>query len=162
RAYENLIGRSDDGDLLYVSGVAQNALQGKEIEKALDDAREQLSRHVAILAGKGHINDQVAFPPSDKKLAAKLSFRILSSYQPPDAQLVQQITDIRSFKRDYPEGMELCTALGSAFARKELQSPERDKLLTTLEQSSKLFGRGSLYQEYLHALRALFEKPEPE
>ncbi len=115
------------------------------------------------------INDQLRFAPDDPSRVAEPSFRIISAYRTPDALMFQRTTDTRKFKdRGFPDGLEICTALGSEYARSILLKKEGKELIEAIDEIKKvikpqiLYAKGSLYLEYLHSLEALLDEPEPD
>jgi len=108
------------------------------------------------------INDQIAFPPADRAKTSELSVRILPAYRMPDAVLFQRTTDLRSFQRPFPSGLEVGAALGSEYARAALKNKDRERLLNTIDETKRQFDAPTLYCEYLNCLRALVGEPEPD
>lgn len=106
------------------------------------------------------INDQIRFAPGDPEKAAEPSFRIVSAYRTPSAILFQRTTDIRNFKRSFPDGLEVSIALGSGFARKELKDSQKEGLLQVIDSCRTHFEGRSLYLQYLTALKTLVDEPE--
>jgi len=160
RCYSAFIGPGDDWDLFTAAHEAQNG-------ENLDTGDLTRKRKWLIEKAKGHgrgpqINDQIRFAPSDPKLAAEPNFRIISAYRTPDAILFQRTTDLRSFKRAFPDGLEVCAALGSKYAARLIQSDQKAKLLETIGRAKPLFRSRGLYTHYLHCLSALLDDPEPD
>lgn len=162
QCYRKFIGTGDDWDLMAAAHHAQNELQMDLASDRLAKTRSYLEKN-ATADGKGpKINDQLAFAPDNPAQLAEVSFRILAAYRTPDAMLFQRTTDLRQFQRAYPSGLELCTVLGSSFARSKLAGPDREKLLAAIDASKGLFTGSSLYLDYLNCLAALLDKPEPD
>jgi len=162
RGFNLFLGAGDDWDIMTAAQEAQN-------ETDLDPNGEGFSRkrkwltEMAARDGEGpKINDQVRFAPEDPTKTAEPEFRIVSAYRTPDAILFHRTTDLRTFHRALPSGLEVCTALGSAFARSKLTYDDRDKLLKTIDDCKPLFEGESLYLDYLDCLRALLDEPEPD
>jgi hypothetical protein len=153
--HKEFIGCGDDWDLITAAEEVSagptfdlNAMRGHLIAKAQ-------------AAGGPQINDQVRFAPDDPNAVAEASFRIVSAYRIPDGVLFQRTTDKRRFERLYPTGLEICVALGSAFAPTKITEPEKAKLLETIEECKSLFSGSSLYFDYLNMVTTLLKPPEP-
>jgi hypothetical protein len=119
----------------------------------LQKVRKSLLDTAAQDKASAQINDQIAYERGGP------SFRILSAYRLPDAVLFQRTTDINTFRRPLPTGLDLCIALGSEHAARSLDDPERDQVVKTVEQSKGLFSGSSLYCDYLRCLARLFDAP---
>lgn len=100
----------------------------------------------------GQIRDSIEEP----------SFRILPEAALPDSWLLKSLSDARGGK--LPTGLDLCTALGSSWARKRWSRvEERGKETGILEEGAeRLSARGSLFGEYLYCLKALLDEPEAD
>ncbi len=155
-AYKLFIGNKNDWDLMKAAKETDMILNSNFLVKK----RKKLENEAQIQGGISKINDQIRFPPEESNRVAELNFRILSAYQTPSAILFQQTTDRRSFQRSFPEGLEICVALGSKFAEEKIESSEKEKLLIVIEKNKKCFDGNSLYFSYLNALEALLEVPE--
>jgi hypothetical protein len=153
--YKEFIGCGDDWDLIT---AAEEVSGGLAFD--LDAMREHLIAR-ALAEGGPQINDQIRFAPDDPNAVAEANFRIVSAYRIPDSVLFQRTTDKRKFERLYPTGLEICVALGSAFAPTRIVEPEKAKLLETIEECKSLFSGSSLYFDYLNMVAALLEPPEP-
>ena len=160
--YRKFIGAGDDWDLMTAAHEAQNQLALDLDEGGLARKRGGLLRRAAGYGKGPQINDQLAFAPDDPTKAAEVAFRVISPYRTPDAVLFQRTTDLRKFRRPFPEGLEVCAALGSALARSKLSGDQREELLKTIDRCKALFAGSSLYAEYLDCLRALLDAPEPD
>lgn len=162
RAYRNLIGAGDDWDLMSAAHEAQNDLDLDLDGDALEGKRTWL-RKSAEKHGEGPlVNDQIRFAPADPAQTTEPNFRIIAAYRIPSAILFQRTTDLRKFQRDQPEGLEVAAALGSKFARKHLRGDKRKDLLQTIDSCRTYFRGDSLYFQYLRALEALLDEPEPD
>lgn len=154
RTYAEFLGSGDDWDLITAADAAAGGL-----DFDLDAKRAELIAQ----AGDGpQINDQLRFALDDPNAVAEPNFRILSAYQLPDAVLFQRTTDIRQFPgRLFPNGLEVCIALGSTFARDKLDSVQKAEVLATIDENVGLFAGTSLYFDYLRMIRTLLDVPEP-
>jgi hypothetical protein len=87
------------------------------------DLEAKRAELIAQTGDAPQINDQWRYAPDDPNVVGEPNFRILSAYRLPEAVLFQRTTDIRQFpRRDFPNGLEVCVALGSTFARDKLDS----------------------------------------
>ena len=158
QAFEMFVGASDDWNLMGAAHVAQNEIR---VDDGLASEREYLLLQ-ATGEGKGpQINDQLAFAPDDPAQTAEASFRVIPAYRTPDAVLFQRTTDPRKFQRAFPNGLEVCAALRSSYARSRLAGYENGRLLAQIDGCKALFSAGSLYCDYLRCLDALLATPEP-
>ena len=162
KAYRSFIGAGDDWDLMTAAHEAQNDLRMNLNGDDLQDRRAWLMKKA-----KGHgegpqINDQIRFVPEDPQKVAEPNFRIISAYRTPSAILFQRTTDLRRFKRLYPDGLEIAIALGSDLARKNLKDPQRADVLKTIDSCKNYFQGISLYLRYLNTLKALVDEPETD
>lgn len=155
RTYTEFLGVGDDWDLVMAADAAAEGL-----DCDLDVKRAEL---IAQAEDGPQINDQLRFAPDDPNAVAEPNFRILSAYRLPEAVLFQRTTDIRQFSfRDFPNGLEVCVALGSTFARDKLDGVEKGEVLTTIDENLGLFDVGtSLYFDYLRMIQTLLDPPEP-
>ncbi len=155
RTYTEFLGVGDDWDLVM---AADAAAEGLDFD--LDVKRAEL---IAQAEDGPQINDQLRFAPDDPNAVAEPNFRILSAYRLPEAVLFQRTTDIRQFPfRDFPNGLEVCIALGSTFARDKLDGVQKAGVLATIDENLELFDIGtSLYFDYLRMIRTLLDAPEP-
>ncbi len=155
RTYTEFLGVGDDWDLVTATGVVTEGL-----DFDLDAKRAEL---IAQAEDGPQINDQLRFPPDDPNAAAEPNFRILSAYRLPEAVLFQRTTGIRQFPgRFFPNGLEVCIALGSTFARDKLDSVQKADVLATIDENLGLFDAGtSLYFDYLRMIATLLDAPEP-
>ncbi|MHC4336660.1 MAG: DUF3160 domain-containing protein [Planctomycetota bacterium] len=162
RAYRMFIGSGDDWDVITAADEVGSGLRLDLAGDGLGNLRSQLNEK-ASKYGKGpQINDQLRFAPDDPNLTAEANFRIISAYRTPDAILFHRTTDLRRFDRELPNGLEVCTALGSAFAREKLTYKDKAKLLRTIDETKGLFSGDSLYLGYLECLAALLDEPEED
>jgi hypothetical protein len=162
RAYLMFIGSGDDWDLMtaaYEAGkVPGYDLNGDALGKLKAELVKKATRD-----GEGpQINDQLRFAPTDPNAEAEANFRIISAYRTPDGILFHRTTDLRRFDRALPDGLEVCTALGSAFAREKLTYGDKAKLLKTIDEAKSVFSGDSLYFAYLECLAALLDEPEKD
>jgi len=156
RTYTEFLGAGDDWDLVTATDAVA---AGPEFD--LDVKRAELIAQ-AEQEGGPEINDQLRFAPDDPNAAAEPNFRIVSAYRLPESVLFQRTTDIRQFRaRPFPKGLEVCIALGSAFARARIQDAEKDKLLATIDANLGLFTGTSLYFDYLNMVATLLDVAEP-
>jgi hypothetical protein len=154
RGYRLCIGSGDDWDLLTAAYEA-GKVPGYDLNgDALSKLKEELAKK-ATRDGEGpQINDQLRFAPDDPNAAAEANFRIISAYRTPDGILFHRTTDLRQFDRDLPDGLEVCTALGSAFAREKLTYKDKARLLKTIDEAKSVFSGDSLYFGYLEQGKA--------
>jgi hypothetical protein len=156
--FKELIGSGDDWDVIkaseQVNGNLSINLNNRELVKIREKFEKELEKN-----GISQINDQIRFPPRDSNSVAEPQFRFISAFQTPDAVLFQRTTDIREFKRDFPNGLEVCAALGSEFARNKLDYTDKTKLLKTIDDTKKVFSGDSLYLDYLKCLSCLLDEP---
>jgi hypothetical protein len=153
--YKKFIGCGDDWDLIT---AAEEIGDSPVVD--LDAMREHLLARAQVEGGP-QMNDQIRFAPDDPNMVAEANFRIISAYRIPDGVLFQRTTDKRRFERLYPTGLEVCVALGSAFAPDKIDEPDKAKVLETIEQCKSLFSGSSLYFDYLNMVSALLTPPEP-
>ncbi|MHC4860405.1 MAG: DUF3160 domain-containing protein, partial [Planctomycetota bacterium] len=99
------------------------------------------------------VNDRVAFPNRE------VSVRILPSARLPDAVLFTRTTE-GDPRRSPPTGLEVCAALGDAWARERLVKTEGAALVRTIHDARGLFDGPSLYDDYLRCLAALLDPPD--
>ncbi len=156
RIYKEFLGVNDDWDIIVaadeVGGMAGFDLTTKRADLVAKAQQE----------GGPQINDQLRFAPEDPNVTAEPNFRIVSAYRIPDSVLFQRTTDIRVFRgRRVPNGLEVCMALGSTFARDQIEDSEKPKLLETIDELKALFAGSSLYLDYLDAVAVLLDPPEP-
>jgi len=159
--YRRFVGAGDDWDIMTAAHKAQNLsidLTGGDLASERKDLLEDAKEY-----GRApKINDQVRFAPDDPAKTAEPNFRIISALRTPAAILFPRTTDLRQFKRPFPNGLEVCAALGSSYARSKLTAKDRKKLLETIDKSKALFKGDNLYCDYLNCLAALLDKPEPD
>lgn len=156
RTYTEFLGVGDDWDLVTASDSV-----AKGLDFDLEAKRAELIAQAQQADGP-QINDQLRFAPDDPNAVAEPNFRIISAYRLPEAVLFQRTTDIRQFpERYFPNGLEVCIALGSAFAREKIEDNEKAKVLATIDENLDLFAGTSLYFDYLDAVAALLDAPEP-
>ena len=163
--YRMFIGAGDDWDIMTAARQAQ-LYAGMNLDKDdLERIRRHLIRSTKALGGGPAINDQMRYPPMDPNQVTEPNFRIFSAYRTPSAVLFQRTTDLRRFQqppRLFPDGLEVCIAIGSSKARDLLKYEDKDKLLATIEKTKSVFRGKSLYFSYLSALSALLDEPESD
>src|SRR5262249_23765968 len=114
--------------------------------------------------GGPQINDQIADPlrPGGKP---ELGFRFLSAFRIPDAVLFHRtMNNPRSpiWSRSFPSGLEVCTILGSAFAREKL-AKENAEVIKEIDKGRSLFERAdNIYVRHMQCLAVLLERTEPD
>ncbi|MHC4503637.1 MAG: DUF3160 domain-containing protein, partial [Planctomycetota bacterium] len=128
RCFAQFIGAGDDWDIMTAAHEAQNVhtldLDGNDLARKRKWLLRKAGHH-----GRGpKINDQVRFAPDDPTKTAALGFRVISAYRTPDALLFGRTTDLRSFNRPFPDGLEVSAALGSGLAREKLSYADKAKL----------------------------------
>jgi len=156
RTYTEFLGVGDDWDLVTASDSVATGLDFDLVAK-----RAELLAQ-AQQEGGPQINDQIRFAPDDPNAVAEPNFRIISAYRLPEAVLFQRTTDIRQFPgRDFPNGLEVCIALGSTFAREKLEDDDKARVLATIDENLDLFAGTSLYFDYLNTVATLLDAPEP-
>lgn len=153
-----LIGPGDDWDVIKAAEQIKGGLSFDSNENDLAKIRLKLEKELQK-NGSPQINDQVRFPPLDNNAAAEPQFRFISAYRTPDAVLFHRTTDIRQFNRSFPSGLEVCTALGSRFARDKLSYTDKKKLLKTIDDAKSMFSGDTLYLDYLQCLACLLDEP---
>jgi hypothetical protein len=97
--------------------------------------------------GTGSVKDQVA-------TRREATVRVVGAARTPDAVLFDRTATVRS----PPDGLEVCAALGSAWARGRLD----DKVLAVIDATKEPFAAPSLYAAYLDCVAALLDDPEPD
>ncbi|MFC1586952.1 DUF3160 domain-containing protein [Planctomycetota bacterium] len=163
RGYTEFIGVGDDWDLMTALNPDKKGFEFYLDKENLTKERQYFQEKASHHGDTPQINDLLCFAPADPQQPAHISFRIISAYRTPEAILFGRTTDPRQIQRQFPEGLEICTALGSAFARANLSGGDREKLLKIIDNNIAFFTSGrSLYFTYLNCLRALLDKPEPE
>lgn len=145
-----MVGVSDDRHLGGLSGRSMHPFTLDQ--ETLTDFRKELKTDAESDRETGLINDLLATSDNEQNL------RILPSFRTPDAVMFQRTTGPR-LARQFPDGLEICVALGSARAASLLPATGRLALLKEIEGCRPLFRPASLYQEYLHAVAALLEPP---
>jgi hypothetical protein len=160
RCYSETVGQADDWDLL----LAAQIVRGRPTD--LDTVREFLLKPKSKLENGSAIHDQLALGPEFLTQSSSAEFRIISPYRLPDALLFQRTTSLPDFERNWPNGLEVCAALGSEFAYGELAArvpgQYRKIFLWQIDESRKLFETKSFYNQYLYSLAALLDEPEPD
>ena len=162
RGYQMLIGSGDDWDLITAADEAGSGLRLDLSGDDLANVRRELNEKASKYGEGPQINDQLRFAPDDPNATAEANFRIISAYRTPDGILFHRTTDLRKFERLLPNGLEVCTALGSAFARERLTYKNKAQLLKTIDEAKSLFSGDSLYFGYLECLAALLDEPEKD
>jgi hypothetical protein len=162
RAYTMFIGPGDDWGIMYAIFVAGRINKYDLSKEALQQTKEELMKRAIENKTGRQINDQLRFAPIDPNATAEANFRIISAYLTPDAVLFHRTTDLRQFDRKLPDGLEVCTALGSSLARSKLTYSDKEKLLKTIDQAKSLFSGHSLYLGYLNCLEVLLDEPEKD
>jgi len=163
--YESFIGKKDDWDLMVAAHEASfipRAFSKDTLQLTRKHLHERADRQ---FEDRPKISDQISLPPEDPNDVYELNFRIISAYRTPSAILFQQTTDRRQFFhpfRSYPNGLEVCIAIGSQFAKETLEDPHKAKLLQAIDSYQSCFSGDSLYYDYLHALKALLDDAEPD
>lgn len=132
--YQRLLGSSDDLTLLDALGMWTDDL-------------EEMRAHYRRAAVDPEVQDQVA-------TTREASVRVVGAARTPDALLFQRTAEVRR----PPDGLEVCAALGSAWARARLDG----KVLAAVDATEGAFHEGSLYGAYLHCVAALLDAPEPD
>jgi hypothetical protein len=157
QTYSSLIGAKDDWDLIA-------AAQWAEIYRRVSTDNESLLRLQASLITKASNNDEA---PQINDLVRmndvqEPSFRIFSANRTPDAMLFQQTMETAKPNRLYPDGLEVAAALGSKFARQELSNRDQEDTLQIIDLCRSEFKGDTLYSQYMFALQALLDAPEPD
>ncbi|WP_372845829.1 DUF3160 domain-containing protein [Pontiella sp.] len=153
--YSQFLGLPDNLDVFTLH---EHGLDIDLDNRELDEKRQEYTAE-AQKQQTGKIND------------IEPSFRVLSAYQIPSAMLFDRTTT-EVENRDLPTGLEVAAALGSEYARKQLESSCPKRTLETIDSSADLFAeqafsprrrpRGyNLYGNYLYVLRALTAPSDP-
>lgn len=132
--YQRLLGSADDMTLLDALGYWTDDL-------------EEMRAHYLRARGDPEVQDQVA-------TRREASVRVVGAARTPDAVLFQRTAAVRR----PPDGLEVCAALGSAWARARLDG----KVLAAVDATEGAFHEGSLYAAYLQCVAALLDAPEPD
>ena len=148
--YHEFIGANDDWDLLKATEEAPGELRLDLAAGDLERMRQSLVDKAKRTGHEPLVNDQIGGPLQG------LSLRILSAYQLPDAVLFQRT--IHPF-RQFPNGLEVCIALGSSYAAKALNDPDKERIIKIAEESKPLFDAKSLYCDYLRCTSTLLDDP---
>ncbi len=158
KTYHEFLGEPDDWDIVLTSEMfANSSLDAAEIGSVRDTLLERLKREPR----PGMINDLVRLPSSAELNLSGLNCRVFSAYRLPESVLFGKTRSDEQFWP--PTGLEICVALGSDFARRSFQDPNRDELLTVIDESRGLFADGkSIYADYLRCLSALLDEPDPK
>jgi hypothetical protein len=153
--YRLFLGAGDDWDLTEASTLPKEMTR-----KALAEVRKEY-RDGARRKDVSQINDQLRFAPASGG-EAEIAFRFLSAYRIPDAILFQRTTTGPQFRnRLHPDGLEVCAALRSSFARDRL-AKLNPTLVKEIDRCRPLFAGSSLYGQYLKGLEVLMERTEPD
>jgi len=154
--YNSFLGNKDNFDLIDAESEAYMRFESKTLEQVrqsiINSAKEDPPK----------INDRIAYPQSNSNQTAELDFRVFSPYLTPDAMLFQKTTDRKLIKREFPDGLEICIALGSDFAKEKISSPQKKELLKIIEKNKHFLKGNSLYFDYLNTLKTLLKKPESD
>ena len=159
-AYSSFIGAGDDWDLMAAAYKAQSKLRIDLNSDDLQSKRDRLAKEAKTEGRGALINDLVRLAPKVPNEVGEPHFRFISAYRTPSALLFQRTTDPRRFSRPYPDGLEVATTLGSAYARQSLKNSEQNYLLQTIDSCRGYFGGHSLYLEYLDVIKALLDEAE--
>jgi hypothetical protein len=161
-----LIGGQDNGGIQsaaseYESAAPQEAFRLDRAAALLPAIRKRIEAQAAEKGQGPQVYDLLRSPADPVE---RLGFRILPAYRTPDAVLFQRTGPLRG---KLPNGLDLCVVLGSAFARSRLADGDRDRLLKLLDEHRERWSDPrlidpSVYGMCLHALSALFGKPEPD
>jgi hypothetical protein len=163
--FDTLVGPGDDWDIMTAAAMHNTRIMpdgdAKKKKDWLAEVRAALVKQAKESQSPPPFSDMLAFPPNDRGLATELCFRVFSARRTPDAMLLQRTTDSRKFQRAFPDGLEICAALGSNYARSRLSDQEDGKLLAEIDRCQGLFSDNSLSCDYFRCLEALL-KPEPD
>lgn len=170
RGYDTLFGSGDDAHLLgWASSQSLHFSAERPFDlapeaKALAGVRERLTPRGPRAIPRAEINDQLAYVPDDPRSAAELSVRLMPARRIPDGVLFARTTDPRTFPPQgrQPNGLELCAAMGSNFARSRFASQGEAKLIGEIDRCRPFFAGTSLYCDYLRCLEVLVGPPEPD
>ncbi len=164
--FEQFAGTADDLDVRIAANCVRGSLNSgvddplNLLEGDLAAARGSLSRHLRKHGGKSNINDQLAFAADNPAQQAELSFRVISASRTPDGLLFQRTTYAHWFERPLPDGLEVCAALGSRYARSRLERDGGPELTDVIDDCRPFFRGDHLYQRYLDVLGSLLDEPE--
>ncbi len=160
RGYREFVGVNDNWDTVTLAPYVRDSLVMSLDGGDLTHKRKTIVDVMKGLDERPLINDQIAFQTEDKASLARTNVRIISPYRTPSAVLFQRTTTNPTFTRPFPEGLEVCVALGSSLARDMIDYKNKDRLLAAIDEARPLFQGDSLYLEYLEALKALLDEPE--
>ena len=158
--YSEFIGEQDDWDLLTAAEFVTQDLKMNLNAKDLKFYRKLLTQKAEQNGSGALINDQIRAPRIGETKGSSLNFRMISAFRTPSAILFDRTTEYGHFHRDYPNGLEVAAALGSVFARHNLNDPQKEELLRTIDRCKQFFNGNSLYFSYLDALRTLVDAPD--
>jgi hypothetical protein len=148
--YQEFIGAHDDWDLLKATEEVPGELRLDLAAGDLQQLRQKLLDKAEKTGHQPLVNDQITAGMHG------LSLRILSAYQLPDAVLFQKTTHPL---RQFPNGLEVCIALGSPYAEKALDDPDKERIIRIAEKARPFFDKKSLYCEYLRCASTLLGDP---
>ncbi|MBI1831014.1 MAG: DUF3160 domain-containing protein [Planctomycetes bacterium] len=157
--FKEFLGAGDDWDIL-----AAAELPTQLTKKGLDELREDYRKRGG---SGGEINDQLRFAPTTRGGKAEIGFRFLSAHRLADAVLFMRTMHPNAGKRDFPDGLELCAALRSPYARAKL-AKEMPRVTAKIVECEDLFfckheyRAASAYVAYLQCLAVLLERVEPD
>jgi hypothetical protein len=164
-AFREFLGTPDDWDLPSASRLPKDLTSG-ELATIRKEYQASAQRE-----GAAQINDLLRFPPTSPGGKWEIAFRFLSTYRVPDSVLFQRTMDPKFAQRDLPDGLEVCAALGSPFARTQL-ARDNAAVLKEIDQLRFWFHeprfhdysaqQTGLYGKYLHCLNVLAERTEPD
>jgi len=157
--FRELLGDRDDWDLTSAAAEVQGVLKLDLAAGDLERMRQSLRERAERTGHRPQINDQIGYPSESADGPIPLSFRIVSAYRTPDAILFGRTTDPGAFSRPFPSGLEVCIALGSSYAKRALDDPEKEKVIKTVERSADLLVGSSLYFDYLDCVGSLLHEP---
>ena len=158
KSYTKLAGIADNWTIIDAAEVAQNL---NLIEDPISKIQKRLAGKAYYETHRFKINDQAALK-IPKEITERISFRIISPLQLPDALMFQKTMDLEISNRAYPSSLEICAVLGSSYAKSFLLKYGGKKLVNEIDKCEKFFDDNTLYCEYLYCLSALVDKPEKD
>jgi hypothetical protein len=156
RCYRELTGRRSDRDVLLAAQIVRDRPADMNV------VREFLARGDA---GQNRIDtDDAGLPtPENRTYPDGEAFTVMGAGRRSDGRLIE-ITS--SDQASTVEGIALCAALGSNYARREwsrfLPAEDRDRRLAALDKVDVFLSDSGLFDHYLNCLAALADPVEPD
>lgn len=151
RCFRDLFGRKDDRDLLFAAAIL------KDRPADLDTVRQHLQSVDGMPA------EEIQHWNPDPHRAALF---IISPSRLPDEQFFQRRQESENLIYADPSGLEISALLGSGYARSQLDLrlpvAYRQFLQAEIERFGMEMASDGLYTQYLRAVAALLDPPEPD